>query len=112
MAASFDTDRNQTGVPIAAVPDVLQYSVSATGSLVYVSGKPPAAPQARLVWVSRDGTEQPVGAPPRFYNQPRLSRDGGRVAIDVIESSTQVWLYDLTRDSFPASPLMETTGTR
>ena len=100
MAASFDTERNRAGTPIAAVPDVLQYSVSATGSLVYVAGKPPAAPQARLVWVSRDGTEQSVGAPPRYYNQPRLSPDGRRVAVDVIESSMQVWLYDLTRDIF------------
>jgi Tol biopolymer transport system component len=74
--------------------------VSATGSLVYAAGKPPAAPQARLVWVSRDGTEQSVGAPPRLYNQPRLSPDGRRVAVDVIESTTQVWLYDLTRDTF------------
>jgi Tol biopolymer transport system component len=102
MAASFDTERNRTGAPIAVVPDVLQYSVSATGSLVYVSGKPPAAPQARLVWVSRDGTEQSVGAPARIYNQPRLSPDGRRVAVDVIESanSMQVWLYDLARDAF------------
>ena len=100
MAASFDTERNRTGAPIAAVPDVLQYSVSATGSLAYVAGKPPAAPQARLVWVSRDGTAQSLGAPPRYYNQPRLSPDGRRVAVDVIESSMQVWLYDLTRDIF------------
>jgi serine/threonine protein kinase/Tol biopolymer transport system component len=108
MAATFDAERNRTGAPIAAVPDVLQYSVSATGSLVYVAGKPPAAAQERLVWVSRDGTEQSVGAPPRDYNQPRLSPDGRRVAVDVIERSTadviesrmQVWLYDLTRESF------------
>ena len=100
MAASFDTERNRTGAPIAAVPDVLQYSVSPTGSLAYVSGKPPAALQAQLVWVSRDGTEQSVGAPPRLYNQPRLSPDGRRIAVDVIESSTQVWLYNLTRDTF------------
>ena len=101
MAASFDTQRNRTGTPIAAMPDVRQYSVSAAGSLVYVAGKPPAAPQARLVWVSRDGmTEQSVGAPPRLYNQPRLSPEGGRVAVDVIGSTTQVWLYDLTRDIF------------
>ena len=102
MAAAFDTERNRTGAPIAAVPDVLQYSVSATGSLVYVSGKPPAAPQVRLVWVSRDGTEQSVGAPARFYNQPRVSPDGRRVAVDVVEStnSMQVWLYNLARDTF------------
>jgi eukaryotic-like serine/threonine-protein kinase len=100
MAASFDAERNRRGPPIAAVPDVLQYSASATGSLAYVPGKPASAPQTRLVWVSRDGTERSVGAPPRFYNQPRLSPDGRRVAVDVIENGMQVWLYDLTRDIF------------
>jgi serine/threonine-protein kinase len=100
LAASFDPERNRTGTPIAAVPDVLQYSVSATGSLVYVSGKPPAAPQLRLVWVSRDGTEQSVGAPPRNYHPPRLSPDGTRGAVDVIVGDMQVWLYDLARDIF------------
>jgi serine/threonine-protein kinase len=100
MAAAFDTERNRTGAPIAAVSNVLQYSASAAGSLVYVSGKPSPAPQARLVWVARDGTEQPVGAPPRYYNQPRLSPDGQRVAVDVVESTTQVWLYDLGRGNF------------
>jgi serine/threonine-protein kinase len=100
MAASFDTERNRTGAPVAAVPEVLQYSVSATGSLVYVAGKPSVARLARLVWVSRGGTEQSVGAPPRSYNQPRLSPDGRRVAVDVIENSMQVWLYDFARDIF------------
>jgi Tol biopolymer transport system component len=102
MAASFDTDRNRAGAPIAAVPDVLQYSVSGTGSLVYVSGTPPPSPEARLVWVSRNGTEQSIDAPPRMYNQPRLSPDGRRVAVDVLESAgrMQVWLYDLARDTF------------
>ena len=102
MVAPFDSGRNRTGTAITAVPNVLQYSVSATGSLAYVSGRPPAAPETRLVWVSRNGTEQSVGAPPRFYNQPRLSPDGRRIAVDVIEAADrmQVWLYDLARDTF------------
>jgi Tol biopolymer transport system component len=54
------------------------------------------------VWVSRNGMEHPVGAAARAYNQPRLSPDGRRVAVDVIEKAQnmQVWLCDLTRDTF------------
>jgi hypothetical protein len=36
---------------------VLRYTVSASGSLAYVSGTPETR-ASRLVWVSRDGTEQ------------------------------------------------------
>jgi hypothetical protein len=102
IAAPFDIDRSRTGAAIATVPNVLQYSVAATGSLVYVSGTAPVSLEARLVWVSRNGTEQLIGAPPRIYNQPRLSPDGRGVAVDVVESADrmQVWLYDLARDTF------------
>jgi serine/threonine-protein kinase len=78
-----------------------QYSVSGTGSLAYVSGTPQAAGESTLVWVSRDGTEQVLGAPARTYNQPRLSPDGRRIAVDVIAGpqAMQVWLYDVARDT-------------
>jgi serine/threonine protein kinase/Tol biopolymer transport system component len=101
MAVPFDLDRLEAkGDAVPVEQGVLQYTVSATGSLAYISGKP-QTPVRRLVWVSRDGTEQLVGAPARFYNQPRLSPDGRRVAVDVVESAQkmQVWLYDLERDT-------------
>jgi eukaryotic-like serine/threonine-protein kinase len=109
VAVPFDIKRLEvTGDAVPIVQGVLQspdsgaaqYSVSATGSLVYVPGNPQSAtPLSRLVWVSRDGREQPLDAPARSYNQPRLSPDGGRVAVDVVENleQMQVWLYDLAR---------------
>lgn len=75
-----------------------QYSFSATGSLVYVPGGLQAS-QRRLVWVSRQGAEQPVAAPARAYRIPRLSPDGRRVASAIEEQETQVWLYDLARET-------------
>jgi hypothetical protein len=71
MAMPFDRQRFAlTGSAIPAVEGVAQstinvvaqYSFSATGTLVYVSGGVQSA-QLRLVWVSRDGAEQPVAAP-------------------------------------------------
>ncbi len=63
MAVPFDPQRLEvTGAAVPVVEGVLQspfigaaqYSFSATGSLVYVSGGIESA-QSRPVWVSRDG---------------------------------------------------------
>jgi len=110
MAVPFDSARVQvTGDAVPVVQGVLQsstgrgaaqYSVSATGSLVYAPGRLQTA-QTRLVFVDRTGTEHVLGTPARVYNQPRLSPDGRRIAVDVVENSgkMQVWLYDLVRDT-------------
>jgi eukaryotic-like serine/threonine-protein kinase len=49
-----------------------------------------------MVWVSRNGAEQPLPAPPQAYEIVRLSPDGRRVAVELDE---QFWLYDLARDT-------------
>jgi len=86
------------GVLQSPVTGAAQYSISATGSLVYVSGGVQSA-QSRLVWVSRNGAEQPLAAPAQAYVDPRLSPDGRRVSVTVQEQEDQVWLYDLTRET-------------
>jgi eukaryotic-like serine/threonine-protein kinase len=107
MAVPFDPQRLAvTGTAVPVVEGVLQsapngpaqYSFSATGSLVYVSGGVQAA-QRRLVWVNRNGAEQPLASPARAYRFPRLSPDGRRVAVEVAEQGTQVWLYDLSQET-------------
>jgi Tol biopolymer transport system component len=107
MAVPFDPQK--LAVEGAAVPVVegvmqsstsgaAQYSFSATGSLVYVSGGFQAT-QNKLVWVGRNGTEQAVAAPAHGYLIPRLSPDGGRVAVGIAEQENQIWLYDLSRET-------------
>ena len=107
MAAPFDVQRLAiTGAAVPVVDGVLQstlsgaaeYGISATGSLVYVSGGLRAS-QSRLVWVNRNGAEQPLAAPAHAYNCPRISPDGRRVAVAITEKETQIWLYDLPRDT-------------
>ena len=104
MAVPFDLRRLE--VKGAAVPLVegvagsgqnaaSQWSISATGSLVYVSGGT-AATRSRLVWVDRNGNEKPSGAPPRGYGYPKISPDGRRVAEDV---DGDIWVYDTVRDA-------------
>ena len=107
MAVQFDPQRLAiTGTAVPVVEGVLQspvsgaaqYSFSATGSLVYVPGGVQSN-QSKLVWVSRNGAEQPLAAPARAYRGPRLSPDGHQVAVAIQEQESQVWLYDLSRET-------------
>ena len=108
VAVPFDPKRLAvTGTAVPVVVGVLQspisgaaqYSFSATGTLVYVSGGVQSA-QSRLVWVHRDGTEQPLGAPAHPYFNPRVSPNGRQVAVTVTDKDAQIWLYDLLRETF------------
>jgi eukaryotic-like serine/threonine-protein kinase len=107
MAVPFDPERLEvTGTAVPVVDGVLQspvtgaaqYTISATGSLIYVPGGVQAT-QLSLVWVDRHGAEQPIAAPEHAYFTPRLSPDGRRVAVGITESDSQIWLYDLGRDT-------------
>jgi serine/threonine-protein kinase len=107
MAAPFDPQRLAvTGAAIPMVEGVIQstadgdaqYSFSATGSLAYIPGAVQAA-QYRLVWVSRNGAEQPLAAREHAYVNPRISPDGRQVAVGITEQERQVWLYDLSRQT-------------
>ena len=109
MAASFDLLRPQVvGAAVPVVEGILQpslpgggqYSISATGSLAYVPGAAKTGEEAeRLVWVSRDGAEHALAAPPHVYEFPRFSPDGRRVAVNIEEQETHIWLYDIARET-------------
>jgi serine/threonine protein kinase/Tol biopolymer transport system component len=107
MAVPFDPQRFAvTGVAVPVIEGVLQspvsgaaqYSFSATGSLVYVPGGIQSN-QSKLVWVSRNGAEKPLSALARAYRGPRVSPEGRRVAVSITEQETQVWLYDISRET-------------
>ena len=55
-----------------------------------------APPEQRLlVWVDHQGKVEPLAAPPRNYNRPRLSPDGRQVAADVFLDEWDIWIYDI-----------------
>ncbi|HKI26542.1 MAG TPA: protein kinase [Candidatus Sulfotelmatobacter sp.] len=129
MAAPFDSQRLTVagaGVPVvegilqSTTSGVAQYSISATGSLVYIPGDAQAA-QNRLVWVDRTGAERPIAAPARPYVFPRLSPDGRRLAVTLQGQDVQLWLYDFSRETltrfafegkFNANPVWTPDGKR
>jgi eukaryotic-like serine/threonine-protein kinase len=106
MAVGFDPDKFQlAGTPQPVVQGVMQlgngsarYSISAAGSLAYIPGSAAGA-NRRLVWVSRNGTEQVLPATAHTYVYPHVSPDGRQLAVSFRDQNSQTWLYDFGRDS-------------
>jgi serine/threonine-protein kinase len=70
---------------------------AANGTLVYLDAAGAAFNNRSLVWVDRQGREEPVEAPVRGYMYPRISPDGRRAAVFVGDQETDVWVWELTR---------------
>ena len=107
-AVAFDLSRREVqGTPVPVLPRVMttsfgagNYAVAADGTLVYVDapGTANGAGAGRtLVWVDRAGREEPLAAPPRTYQQPRLSPDGTRIAVSIGDQEQDTWMWDLRR---------------
>jgi len=112
MAVRFDLAKLETiGQPVALVENVMQsfatntgmntaagqYGISEAGSLVYGSGGIVPDPKHSLVWVDRNGTDQPITAMKASFYAPRLSPDGQRVAYEALGRESHIWIYDLNR---------------
>ena len=78
-----------------------QADVSANGSIVYAPGPAsPASEPPRLVIVDRAGNVTPVKVQPGFYERPRVSPDGGQLAIASEDSTgATIWIHDLSGDT-------------
>jgi serine/threonine-protein kinase len=108
-AVPFDLDRLEVvGDPVPVVDGVAattsgeaQFAVSRTGTLIYVPSTPGTAAAAKfsLVWVTRQGREEPIPVPPRAYIYPRISPDGTRLALDVRDQENDIWIWDLKRQT-------------
>jgi serine/threonine-protein kinase len=74
------------------------YGVSDDGTLVYAT-RGSYADQRLLVWVDRQGREEPLPAPPRPYVYPRISPDGARIALRIRDQQRDIWTWDLARET-------------
>jgi len=109
MAVAFDVNRLEArGSPVpvlegvrATAGGVGSFAFSESGSLAYVPGSGGESAARTLVWVDRQGVEQPTSCPgPRQFNLPRLSPSGDRVAFEIQNpdrGQADVWVCDLTR---------------
>jgi serine/threonine-protein kinase len=103
-AVAFDPERLVTTGTAAPVLEGLataggtsaQLDISEDGTLVYSAYE--AAPERTLVWVDRQGREEPIPkVPPRAYTFTRLSPDGRRIALDLRDQDYDILTWDLDR---------------
>ena len=107
FAVPFDVEKLELmGDPVPVLEGVLrsvgtgasQFSVSQDGSLAFVSGS--AEVERSLLWVERDGQSRTITERTGTFSHPRLSPDGKRLAIMVVEDGIpNVWILDIERDT-------------
>jgi Tol biopolymer transport system component len=74
-----------------------QYAVSDEGTLLVIAGT--RDDERQLTWVDRDGNEDDVGAAARGYAYPRISPDGGHLAVSVNDSAGNgIMIWDARRE--------------
>jgi eukaryotic-like serine/threonine-protein kinase len=112
FAVPFDLERLEVrGAPTPMIENVQRgvrgsvgqggsanYDVSSNGTLVYVPDFALAAGvPRRLLAVDLSGNSVPLIDDERDFWRPRISPDGGRVAVEVVQPnfSPQVWIVDL-----------------
>lgn len=63
---------------------------------VWLLAQQPAPAPRTMVWVDRSGNEEPLAAPARLYQNPRISPDGRRLAVGIGEQGAEhIWMCDL-----------------
>jgi serine/threonine protein kinase len=125
FAVSFDhTTRQVSGAPVSIAEGVQRagrgsggqggsanYDVSSNGTLVYARGPEWAHTPRQLLAVDLEGNAQPLIDDQHDYWRPRISPDGARVAVEVLQPAldSQVWIVDLERRT--ATPLSVDAGS-
>jgi serine/threonine-protein kinase len=110
FAAPFDLARLETIGPAVPIADDVvsnansggaQYSVSRTGTLVYVPGTTgTGANKAPVLWMDQAGRMTPMRSTPATWGTPRFSPDGRRIAFTLSDGpmSADIWIYEWQRD--------------
>jgi serine/threonine protein kinase/Tol biopolymer transport system component len=106
FSVPFDAaSRSVTGNAVRVAQDVdytnaggtSQFSLSATGTLVYLSGRGTQGMRTRLVAVDRAGKASPLPLDMRDYSDPRVSPDGRQVTAHLQDAQNDVWVADAAR---------------
>ena len=107
FAVPFDLNKLEfTGGAASMIEAGVDSVISNSGTLVYVpqtvgADGGTASPQRTLVWVYRDGREEPLGADPNDYRSLDISPDGTKVALEVdIDGNRDIRIWDTVRKTF------------
>ena len=108
-AVPFDLDRLETrGTAVPVLEDVAvqpvsglaQFDVSRSGTMVYRKDSGSAVGMTRVQWLDASGKKDAAMAKPAVFSAPRLSPDGKRLALLVLEGMNQgISIYDEQREN-------------
>ena len=124
----FDlSSRQLTGSPVIVLRDVMageangqaHFSVSASGTLVYLSGRD-TQQERSLMLVDRSGTAKPLTSDRRAFETPSISPDGRRIVVTITAANDSLWSMEFDRPSLTrityeaenAFPIWSPDGTR
>jgi serine/threonine-protein kinase len=120
FAVPFDLDSLEvTGGPVEVLEGVATdprngaayFAMSPAGTLVYAPGGAMGV-HHRLVWVDREGRIEPAAEITAALDSPRLSSDGGRIALRVEGALGHLAVYDLPRGTLTRLTFEENVPSR
>ncbi|HXV61983.1 MAG TPA: hypothetical protein VEK15_14895, partial [Vicinamibacteria bacterium] len=103
MAAPWEEAELRSGEPVPAISGVRmesffgqsQFSISRSGTLLYVPGSDRAI--GRIASLDRRGNAKFLDVPQRAYAAINVSPDDQRLVVNVADSNDYLWIYDLER---------------
>jgi serine/threonine-protein kinase len=109
FAARFSAERLELlGDPVPVLEGIeflptygnASFSFSDNGVLAHLTAQESLTP-SRLVWLDRQGKATPASIHERIINEGRISPDGRRVALQILDPPLRdnLWMLDLARDS-------------
>ena len=109
FAAPFDLDRLETTrAPVPVIEGVrgeslhgsAQFAFSSSGTLLYLTGQS-SEPQSAIFWMAPDGKSAPLRNAPGHYLDLRLSPDGRRLAMSLVDPNLEanIWVYEYQRET-------------
>ena len=128
VAAPFDPNSGALGDPVPVASGVFQnqanasgnYAVSAAGVLAYAPGNGNEFKRS-LITIDMKGAIEPLGGEQRYFESPRSSPDGQRIAVTVPAWRDGIWIIERTRgvitelttgDANGVGPVWTPDGTR
>jgi eukaryotic-like serine/threonine-protein kinase len=93
IGTSIEVAQVNTAGPLSG-----NFDISTSGTLVFST--PGIVSTLRtLVWVDMQGHTEAIAAPPRAYFYPRISPDGKRLALDVRDQQSDIWIWEFARQT-------------